>query len=98
MRTALFLFAGAVAVFLLGREIARLRQAEGRYSRVVAAADTGIWDWDALSDEMFISARAQRLFGLQPGVSVRSRSEWRAMIAFHPDDVEKQRMAVEDYL
>src|SRR5215813_1809962 len=41
MRTALFLFAGAVAVRLLGREIARLRRAEGRYSLVVAAADTG---------------------------------------------------------
>src|SRR5262245_57670891 len=53
MRTALFLFAGTVAVRLLGREIARLRRAEGRYSLV--AADTGIWDWDMLSDEMFVS-------------------------------------------
>src|SRR5215470_10611520 len=61
MRTALFLFAGAVAVWMLGREIARLRKAEARYSLVVAAADTGIWDWDVLSDEMFISERAQRL-------------------------------------
>ena len=84
MRTALFLFAGGVAVWLLGREIARLREAEARYSLVVAAADAGIWDWDVLTDEMFLSERARHLYGLQPSATVRRHTEWRELVAFHP--------------
>src|SRR5262249_25817606 len=65
---------------------------------VVAAADTGIWDWDVLSDEMFISERAQRLYGLEAEATVRPRHEWRTLIRLHPDDDDQQRTAIEDYL
>src|SRR5260221_9198806 len=48
MRTALFLFAGGVAMWLLGRPIDKLRAAEGRYSVVRAAAECAMLYWDAL--------------------------------------------------
>jgi PAS domain S-box-containing protein len=98
MRTALFLFAGGVAVFLLGREITRLREAAARYSLVVAAADAGIWDWDVLTDEMFLSERARHLYGLQPSATVRRHTEWRELVAFHPDDLDAERIALKDFL
>jgi PAS domain S-box-containing protein len=98
MRTTLFLFAGGVAVFLLGREIARSREAAARYSLVVAAADTGIWDWDALADEMFVSEHAQRLYGLKPGATVRPHSEWRGLVVFHPDDLDGELIALKAFL
>ena len=98
LRTALFLFAGGVAVWLLGREIARLREAEARYSLVVAAADAGIWDWDVLTDEMFLSERARHLYGLQPSATVRRHTEWRELVAFHPDDLDAERIALRDFL
>ena len=98
MRTTLFLFAGGVAVWLLGREIARLREAEARYSLVVAGADTGIWDWDVLTDEMFLSERARHLYGVQPSATVRRHSEWRALVAFHHDDLDAERIALRDFL
>src|SRR5260221_4288589 len=98
MRTALFLFAGGVAMWLLGRQIARLREAEARYSIVVAAADGGIWDWDVLTDEMFLSERARHLYGLQPSATVRRHTEWRGLVAFHPDDLDAERIALRDFL
>jgi PAS domain S-box-containing protein len=98
LRTALFLFAGGVAVWLLSREIARLREAEARYSLVVAAADAGIWDWDVLTDEMFLSERARHLYGLQPSATVRRHTELRELVAFHPDDLDAERIALRDFL
>src|SRR5258706_13090371 len=71
MRTALFLFAGGVAMWLLGRQIARLREAEARYSIVVAAADGGIWGWDGLTDGRFLSERPRDFFGVPPTANVR---------------------------
>jgi len=75
-----------------------LRISEERFALAVAASTDGIWDWDVLTDEMFFSERAQTLYGLEPGATMRPRAEWRAMLAFHPDDAESQLTAVEDYL
>jgi PAS domain S-box-containing protein len=75
-----------------------LRRSEERFALAVAGSTDGIWDWDLLTDEMFFSERAQRLYGLEPGPTVRRRTEWRTAVALHPDDAEGQRTAVEDYL
>ena len=75
-----------------------LRRSEERFALAVAGSTDGIWDWDLLTGEMFISERAQRLYGLEPGPTVRRRTEWRTAVALHPDDAEAQRGAVEDYL
>src|ERR1700675_2737889 len=64
MRTALVLLASGVAVWLLGREITRLREAEARYTLTVAFA--GMWDWDLKRDHAFVSSRAQALLGFEP--------------------------------
>ena len=75
-----------------------LRQSEERFALAVAGSNDGIWDWDVVTDNMFLSARAQRIYGLEPGVIVRPRAQWRAMVVLHPEDVEPQRRAIEDYL
>ena len=75
-----------------------LRESRERYALAVAGSHDGIWDWDMVSDTMFVSDRAQRIFGLDPGQTERPREEWHAMIAFHPEDHEAQRRMVEDYL
>ena len=58
----------------------------------------GIWEWDLVKNEMFLSERTQRIYGLEPGVTVRPRAEWLEMIKVHPDDVEAQLRTIEDYL
>src|SRR5262249_25672143 len=77
LRTALLFVAGGAAVWLFSREIARLREAEARNSLVMAARDAGIWDWNVLTGEMFVSERAQQLYGIEPGATTRSRTQWR---------------------
>ena len=74
------------------------RRSEERFALAVAGSNDGVWDWDIPTDQMFMSERAQRIYGLEPGATVRHRAEWRAMITLHPDDVEGQRVAVDDYL
>ena len=80
------------------RAQAALSLSEERYALAVAASTDGIWDWDVLSDQMFFSERTQTLYGLEPGVTIRHRAEWRRMTTFHADDAEGQSSAVENYL
>src|SRR5438105_1228716 len=75
-----------------------LRHSEERFSLAIAGSSDGIWDWDMLTGEMFFSERAQALNGLEPGLTVRQRSEWRTMWKLHPDDVESQSRAIDDYV
>jgi PAS domain S-box-containing protein len=75
-----------------------LRRSEERFSLAIAGSSDGIWDWDILTGEMFFSERAQVLNGLEPGLTVRQRSEWRTMWKLHPDDVESQSRAIADYV
>ncbi|MGZ5258134.1 MAG: PAS domain-containing protein, partial [Burkholderiales bacterium] len=75
-----------------------LRRSDERFALAVAASMDGIWEWDIVKDQMFFSERTQRIYGLEPGVSVRPRAEWGAMIQMHPEDAEAQLRTVEDYL
>src|ERR1700730_1444735 len=75
-----------------------LRRSEERFSLAIAGSSDGIWDWDIVTGEMFFSERAQVLNGLEPGLPVRQRSEWRTMWKLHPDDVESQSRAIDDYV
>ena len=80
------------------RTEAALRASEERFALAVAGSHDGIWDWNIVTDEMFFSERTQRLYGLQPGPTVRPRGEWRALVKIHPDDAAHQLKLVEDYL
>ena len=75
-----------------------LRESEDRFVLAVAGSNDGIWDWDLTTGAMFLSERAQRLYGIAPGPTIRPRTEWREMVKLHPQDAEAQRIAVEDYL
>ena len=80
------------------RAEAALRESEERFALAVAGSSDGIWDWDIASQQMFLSERAQRLYGLEPGTTLRPRAEWRALIKVHPEDVQRQVELVEDDL
>jgi PAS domain S-box-containing protein len=66
-----------------------LRQSEERYSLAVAGSNEGIFDWDLVSDRVYVSHRAQELFGLPGGELWRPRRDWRHILAFHPDDTPR---------
>jgi PAS domain S-box-containing protein len=75
-----------------------LRESRDRFSLAVAATNDGVWDLDALTDQMFMSDRAQRLHGLAVGASARPRSEWRDLVEFHPDDAQRRSDMFSGYL
>ena len=77
---------------------AALRESEQRFALAVSGSNDGIWDLDLTSNDMFMSERAQLLCGLEPGITVRPRSQWNAMKQWHPDDAVSRSGMLEDYL
>jgi PAS domain S-box-containing protein len=75
-----------------------LRESEERFALAVAGSDDGIWDWDIATGMQYYSARAQQIYGLEPGPTKRHRSEWRRLVPVHPEDYHDQINAVTDYL
>jgi PAS domain S-box-containing protein len=75
-----------------------LRQSDERFALALAASNDGIWDWDIVTDQQFFSERAQHIFGLEPGPTVRPRPEWNALREFHPEDGPRRRAAIERHL
>jgi PAS domain S-box-containing protein len=71
-----------------------LRLSEERYALAVASADEGIFDWDLLSDRVYVSQRARALFALPVGELWHPRREWRRILNYHPEDIKLQRDSI----
>ncbi len=63
-----------------------LRESEERYARAMEGSDAGHWEWNIVSDEMFVSERAREMLALPPGPLPMRRSEILELIPAHPDD------------
>ncbi len=76
-----------------------LRESEARYARAMDASADGLWEWNAASDELFISPRARELWGIPDGVEIRARAELNAQnLQFTEDTIREciaQRSGVE---
>lgn len=77
------------------RTEAQLRNSEERLALAVRASDSGIWDWDLGSGEMFYSARFRELLGHRNLSSDRFRSMFSLAGDLHPDDRERTLAAVQ---
>ncbi len=75
-----------------------LRQSEKRFALAVAGSNDGIVDWDVVNDRMYSSPRAMRIMGIESDVTVRSRAEWRDLVRYHPDDVQRVRDDLQHFL
>ena len=75
-----------------------LRQSEKRFALAVAGSNDGIVDWDVVNDRMYSSPRAMRIMGIESDVTVRSRAEWRDLVKYHPDDVQRVRDDLQHFL
>jgi len=62
------------------------RVSEERYERAMEGSDAGHWEWNIVSDEMFVSERAREMLALPPGTLPMRRSEILELIPAHPDD------------
>jgi signal transduction histidine kinase/CheY-like chemotaxis protein len=75
-----------------------LRQSEERYALAVAGSTEGIFDWDLVTERVYLAQHTQELVGLAPGDSWRQRQEWRRLVSFHPADVELQRRGIKAHI
>src|SRR5882672_1410627 len=64
-----------------------LRLSEERYARAMEGSDAGHWEWNLVTQEMFVSERARELLALPPGALPASRAEIMALVPQHPDDL-----------
>lgn len=77
------------------RAEAQLRKSEERLALSVRASDSGIWDWDLGTDEMFYSARFRELLGHWNLSNDRFRSAYSLRDNLHPEDRERTLAAVQ---
>lgn len=75
-----------------------LRQSEKRFALAVAGSNDGIVDWDVVNDRMYSSKRAMHIMGVESDVTVRSREQWRDLVTYHPDDVQRVRDDLQHFL
>jgi PAS domain S-box-containing protein len=93
IRTVIVTFLGVLTIAALLRQLRRvetgeraLRESEERYALAMEGANEGHWDWDMVTDRMFISPKMKILSGLREDCVFNTRSEWMAAIVIHPDD------------
>ena len=78
-------------------ELARLVGYEReRWRLALAANHDGIYDWDALTDQVYYSPRWKEILGFEDEELESTSQEWLKRI--HPGDREKVDRAVNDYL
>jgi PAS domain S-box-containing protein len=73
-----------------------VRVSEERYALAVRGTSDGIWDWDILSGEDYLSARWKELLGFTDDELPNDQASFFERL--HPDDSDRVRMAVEAHL
>src|SRR5215510_9430395 len=68
-----------------------LRESEERMSLAASAAEMGIWVWDIVRDEIWVSEKERALFGFAPS---EEADIGRFRNAIHPDDRASMRKAL----
>jgi PAS domain S-box-containing protein len=73
-----------------------LREARERLSLAIKGTSDGIWDWNPLSNEIYISPRLKEIYGYQPHEMLTTREAVHAHI--HPEDKAALDAVMEKYL
>lgn len=77
------------------RAEAQLRRSEERLALAFRASDSGIWDWEIDTDEMFYSARFRELLGYPTLSNERFRAVYDLRDRLHPEDRERTLAAMQ---
>jgi PAS domain S-box-containing protein len=73
-----------------------LRESEERYRLVVRASNTGIWDWDLRSNDVYFSSIWKSQLGYAEHDFPNRFDEWERRL--HPEDKDKILAAIQAYL
>ncbi|MCK5877464.1 MAG: PAS domain-containing protein, partial [Candidatus Marithrix sp.] len=73
-----------------------LKISQERYMLAVRSGKTGVWDWNLLTNEMYLGPHQKVLLGLDDIEITDGLTAWMSVV--HPDDVKKLQDASRDYL
>jgi PAS domain S-box-containing protein len=73
-----------------------LRTSERRLATTVQGTKIGIWDWDLISKELYLSPEWKRQLGYEDHELVSSLEEWKSLL--HPEDQDRAWEAIEAFL
>ncbi len=97
--SSLFFLALLIIIFVFGYFIVNIRRAskalkesEKRWIFAVEGSGDGVWDWNAVTDEVYYSRRWKEIIGYSDDEIGNSISEWKTRI--HPDDIKKAEEAL----
>lgn len=95
----------ALLIALLVRKLAQLetadeslRVSEERYALAMEGSNEGHWDWDIVTDRLFMSPKMKELHGASSDMSVATRTGWLAHIDIHPEDKPRLEATMRDHL
>jgi len=104
-RTLIIVLLGALTIAALLRQLKRvaageqaLRDSEERYALAMEGANEGHFDWDVVSDRLFLSPKMKMLGGQNAACEIDSRTDWIHRITMHPDDAPRFESALKDHL
>jgi PAS domain S-box-containing protein len=73
-----------------------LQESEERYSLAVTAANDGVWDWNLLTYDIYLSPRWKAIIGYEDNEIENDLDEWFKRI--HPEDVEPLKWGLQIHL
>jgi len=72
-----------------------LRDTEIRLALVVEQVKAGYWDWDIITQKLFLSPGLKRQIGFDDNELLNQREEWESRL--HPDDRDSVLMILENF-
>jgi PAS domain S-box-containing protein len=104
LRTVIVVLLSALMLAALLRQIRRvansqraLRDSEERYSLAMEGANEGHWDWDASSNQLYLSPRMRALDGERAESALIPAQAWIDTVRMHADDRPGFELALREH-
>lgn len=95
LKVVFFHMSLAVEAYSAARRRA-LEDSEARFARALRGSNDGIWDWDVVTDRLYVSERWASMLGLSRDSLGESGQHWFQRV--HPDDLPALRQAIDTHL
>nr|WP_237051470.1 PAS domain-containing protein [Magnetospirillum sp. ME-1] len=73
-----------------------LRESEERYALAMRGPNEGLWDWNPITKELYLSARLLSILGFESETLRTTSHEWLKLV--HPDDRERYQTTLVRHL
>jgi diguanylate cyclase (GGDEF)-like protein/PAS domain S-box-containing protein len=91
-------FLGGTSIDITERVITEeaLRASEKRWQLALRGANDGLWDWNAVTGEVYYSARWKQILGYGDHEMANVTDEWDLRV--HPDDLPRVKVEIDAHL